>query len=88
MEALLHATLPVLCEHLTVADVFRLQLRDDDWADDVPALLASRMHLRPQFDMRALGHKMRRCVECGVHSAPTARCARVGINSSHERHSH
>lgn len=73
MEALLHATLPVLCEHLTVADVFRLgralQLHDDDWPDDVPALLASRMHLRPQFDMRALSHKMRttrRCVECGV----------------------
>ena len=70
---MLRDVLPMVCEHLTVADVFRLGralCMRDEWPDDVPALLSQRMRLRtPVTDMHALCAKMRttrRCTECGV----------------------
>lgn len=70
--------LQLVCEHLRLADAFRLRIAlgrhaDTLWLDDVPGGLCARMGLQRQQSMPSLSRHMqatrRRCIECGIVTA-------------------
>ena len=73
--------LPLLADHLSVGDLFRLSraCHIQAWPADVARLATRRMGLRSGGDMHTVAVKMRttqRCVECGV---PTRRAVRACV---------
>lgn len=73
--------LPLLSEHLSLGDLFRLSraCHIRAWPTDVAHVVTRRMGLRGRHDMASIGYKMRttrRCVECGV---PTRRSVRACV---------